>query len=300
MEFIKNELLIYISAPLQTALIILEMVLSKLHHKNYYSLKDTITNLYLMALNFLLDAALLLVVTTPVLSFAYKYHIIEINNPYLYWILLLILEDFMFYWEHYFDHKIRLFWAVHATHHSSSYYNLTVGFRSSVFQPVYRFIYFLPLALLGFKPLDIMFMYSATQIYGILIHTRFIDKLGFLEYFMATPSHHRVHHASNIKYLDKNMGMVFIIWDKLFGTFQPELPAAEYEEIKFGLTKPLTDEGPVNIVFHEWKEIVNDLKNKPGLINKFKYVFYPPGWSHDGSRLTSEQLRRLEINHEKK
>lgn len=173
--------------------------------------------------------------------------------------------------------------------------NFTVGFRSSVFQPLYRFIYFIPLALLGFKPLDILFLYSATQIWGILVHTELIKKMGWLENIFVTPSHHRVHHASNPKYLDKNMGMFLIIWDKMFGTFQPELPAEDYQPIKYGLTHPLTRKNPLNIVFHEWKAIWQDLRrNDITWRQKAAYLFGPPGWSHDGSRHTSEELRQQE------
>lgn len=248
-----------------------------------------------MFLNLGLDRILLMILTIPVLDYFYNFRFTQFDTPWVYWFLLLIIEDFMFYWEHYFDHKIRIFWAVHATHHSSDNYNLTVGFRSSVLQPIYRFLYFIPLSLMGFKALDIMFMYSITQIYGILIHTQLIDKMGILEYFMATPSHHRVHHASNVKYLDKNMGMVFIIWDKLFGTFQPELKAEEYEPIEYGLTKKLGDTGPVNIITHEWKAIADDLKKDVSFITKLKYLFNPPGWSHDGSTKTSQELQQ-ELN----
>jgi sterol desaturase/sphingolipid hydroxylase (fatty acid hydroxylase superfamily) len=179
---------------------------------------------------------------------------------------------------------------VHVTHHSSEEFNLTVGFRSSVFQPLYRFIYFIPLSLLGFNGKDIMFMYSATQIYGILIHTQYINKMGFLEYFMSTPSHHRVHHGSNALYLDKNMGMVFIIWDKLFGTFQSE---ESFEKVRYGLTQNLDNHNPLNVVFHEWKAIIKDVLNAPGLKNKLLYIFGPPGWSHDGSKKTSSELRSI-------
>jgi sterol desaturase/sphingolipid hydroxylase (fatty acid hydroxylase superfamily) len=291
----KNELLIFVSAPLQTVLICTEMLLSSLHDKKFYTLKDTITNLYLMALNFGLDILLLGFVTLPILTWACQFHVFTISNVWLYWLVLLVAEDFMFYWEHYIDHRIRLFWAVHATHHSSDFYNLTVGFRSSVFQPLYRFVYFLPLALMGFKALDIMFMYSATQIYGILIHTQSVNKLGFLEYILATPSHHRVHHASNTKYLDKNMGMVFIFWDKLFGTFQAELPESEYQKIEYGLTHKLADTGPVTTIFHEWQAIVEDWKRDVDFKTKLNYTFMPPGWSHDGSRQTSKELQAEEL-----
>ena len=132
-----------------------------------------------------------------------------------------------------------------------------------------------------------MFMYSATQIYGILIHTNYVGKLGWLETFLATPSHHRVHHGSNPLYLDKNMGMVFIWWDKLFGTFQKELTEVP---VQFGLTNNLASNHPVTVVFHEWQQIREDVMRTPSWRNKWMYLFGPPGWSHDGSRKTSRQL----------
>jgi len=142
-----------------------------------------------------------------------------------------------------------------------------------------------------------VFVYSATQIWGIFVHTELINKMGWLEYILVTPSHHRVHHASNAKYLDKNMGMFLIIWDKMFGTFQPELPEQEYQPIRYGLTKPLEKETPVTIVFHEWQSMLKDVTRKDiGWKEKWMYIFGPPGWSHDGSRLTSEDMRKLEEN----
>lgn len=221
-----------------------------------------------------------------VLNYFFQFKFIEIQNQWVYWGMLLLAQDFMFYWLHRMDHFCRMFWAVHVTHHSSEEYNLTVGFRSSVFQPLYRFIYFIPLSLLGFKGIDIMFIYSATQLYGILIHTQTVDKLGFLEYFFSTPSHHRVHHASNVKYLDKNMGMLLIIWDKLFGTFEEE-----NEKVVFGLTENIKTYHPLKMVFHEWINIANDLKKPSSFKAKLMYVFGPPGWSHDGSKKTSKQMR---------
>lgn len=290
MEDTKQTLLLLISTPLYAVLIGVEMIMSSIHNRHLYTVKDTFTNVYLTSLNFGLEL-LIRTFCLGFLAYFFQFHFISIQNPYLYWFLLLILQDIAFYFEHRVDHYCRFFWAVHVTHHSSEKYNLTTGFRSSVFQPLYRFVYFIPLALLGFKPLDIMFMYSATQIYGILIHTQYINKLGFLEYFMATPSHHRVHHASNTIFLDKNMGMVLIIWDKIFGTFASE-DDLKGEQIRFGLTKNIERPNhPVDIVFHEWVNIADDLKKDIPFTTKLKYVFMPPGWSHDGSRKTSKQLR---------
>jgi len=271
-----------------------EVLLSNYQHKKLYSWKDTAANLYLMLINSLIDL-LFRAIYIGVLAHIFQYRLFEFMHPAVYWIMLVLAEDFLYYWLHRFDHEVRFFWAVHVTHHSSEHMNFTVGFRSSVFQPLYRFLYFIPLAWIGFHPLDIIFIYSATQIWGIFVHTELIHKMGWLEHFLVTPSHHRVHHASNPKYLDKNMGMFLIVWDKMFGTFQPELEEKEYQPVKYGLTKPLEKETPVSIIFHEWSSIRKDLRRKDiGWKEKWWYIFGPPGWSHDGSRLTSEEMRLQE------
>ncbi len=290
MEEFRESLLVAVATPVYALVIGLEMLISHLNRKNLYSTKGVISNIYLMLLNMGLDivmrGACLLV-----LNYFFSFHLVSIGNTLLYWTTLLLLQDLMFYLLHVADHYCRLFWAVHVTHHSSEEFNLTVGFRSSVFQPLYRFIYFIPLALLGFKGIDIMFMYSATQIYGILVHTQTVGKLGFLEYFMVTPSHHRVHHGSNPLYLDRNMGMVFIIWDRLFGTFQEE-----EEPVRFGLTTKIETDHPVKMVTHEWEAMYTDIKKSNSWSDGLKYIFYRPGWSPDGSRYTSDELRKIRVS----
>jgi sterol desaturase/sphingolipid hydroxylase (fatty acid hydroxylase superfamily) len=280
--------LIYVSTPIYVVLIGTEMVLSFLHGSNLYKLGDTITNVYLMLANMLVDF-LMRTITLFVLLSVFDWKLITwTSHSWGYWLVLFLLEDVVFYWLHRVDHVVRLFWAVHVTHHSSKEYNLTTGFRSSVFQPVYRFVWFIPIVLLGFEPIDIFIMYSITQIYGILVHTKAVKRLGILELVLVTPSHHRVHHASNVEYLDKNMGMILIIWDKLFGTFQ-----AEREDIKmeFGLYQKEIKRDAATIVFHEWKAIFSDVQSVSGARNRLNYLIQPPGWSPDGSTLTSSQLR---------
>lgn len=289
----REALLICISTPVYAIVIGAEIFFSALHNQPRYTKKGTLENIFLMLLNMGLDV-LMRGICLLILDFFYRFHFVAWNNPWAYWIVLLIGQDFLFYVLHYVDHYVRFFWAVHVTHHSSEEFNLTVGFRSSVFQPLYRFVYFIPLSLTGFEGKDIMFMYSATQIYGILIHTTYINKLGFLEWFMSTPSHHRVHHASNALYLDKNMGMVFIIWDRLFGTFQAE---EEREKVRYGLTENLASRNLVNVVFHEWRNLMKDLGKSPKLKHKLMYLFGPPGWSHDGSKKTSAQMREEWLQH---
>ncbi|MEO6637537.1 MAG: sterol desaturase family protein [Ginsengibacter sp.] len=295
---LNEQLLILITTPLYLLIIGFEIVLSHIHLKKYYTLKDTLINIYLCVLNGSVDL-LFRAVYLVILSYAFSFQVMSFSfNPLLYWALLFLLEDIAFYAEHRVDHYCRLFWAVHVTHHSSEEFNLTTGFRSSVLQPLYRFIYFLPLVLLGFKPIDIVFMYSLTQIYGILVHTQYINKMpAWFEAVFVSPSHHRVHHASNIRYLDKNMGMVLIIWDKLFGTFQEEVPG---DPVKYGLTKRM--ENPHHrskIIFHEWKNLYLDLRRKLPLSTKLKYLVMPPGWSHDGSTKTAKELRKELVDTEK-
>lgn len=280
-----------LSVPIYIIFIAAEIILSNWGEKKFYSIKGVLQNVYLTLMNASLDLILRWAFYVSILMWTYEHHFFKIENPYFYWFLLFIFEDLTFYIEHRIDHYCRFFWAVHLTHHSSEEFNLTTGFRSSVFQPVYRFVYFIPIALMGFHPLDIVFMYSVTQTYGILVHTQYIKKMpAWFEAVFVTPAHHRVHHASNIRYLDKNMGMCLIIWDRMFGTFQDELPE---DPVKYGLTKPL--ENPNNLfnhVMHEWKGMLADLKKKVPLATKIKYLFKPPGWSHDGSSKTAVQLRK--------
>ncbi len=291
MDYARESWFLLLSIPLYTLLIGAEILFSNWQHKKFYSVKETLQNVYLTLLNAGLDALLRWLFYISVLMWSYNHHFFKIENAFLYWFLLFLLEDFAFYIEHRVDHYCRIFWAVHVTHHSSEEYNLSTGFRSSVLQPVYRFIYFIPITFMGFHPLDIVFMYSITQTYGILVHTQYINKMPkWFEWLFVSPSHHRVHHASNVIYLDKNMGMCLIIWDKIFGTFQEELPT---EPVKYGLTKPVTQ--PCNtskIVLHEWQNIGKDLQKKTSFFTKLKYLFMPPGWSHDGSSKTAKEMRR--------
>ncbi|MBU6340256.1 MAG: sterol desaturase family protein [Bacteroidetes bacterium] len=293
MEALREQWMLLITTPIYIVVILGEIFWSNFRKSHSYTFWDTLTNLYLMILNSAIDVFFRSVYVV-ILAMCYENRMLDWTIGIWYWLALIVAEDFVFYWLHRVDHHSRFFWAVHVTHHSSEKYNLTTGFRSSVFQPLYRFVYFLPLAFLGFKPLDIVFIFSATQTWGILVHTEHVGKLGILEYFLVTPSHHRVHHASNALYLDRNLGMLLIIWDKIFGTFQAELPAHMYQPIRYGLTKPAGQQGPVEVVAHEWKNIWKDLRKSGKLRDKLRYIFGAPGWSHDGSTLTSHQLRQME------
>lgn len=263
------------------AIIGLEVVLSNYQHKRLYTWRETAVNFFLSLVNGLLDLTIRGVYLV-ILTFIFQFHLFNIDQPVLYWFLLFLLIDFQFYWLHRLEHFCRIFWAAHITHHSAEHMNLTVGVRASLMRPLYDFVFFLPVAFIGFRPIDIFLMYSISQIWAMFLHTEMIRKLGWLEYIFVTPSHHRVHHASNTKYIDRNMGMVLIIWDRLFGTFQRELSPSEYEPIRYGLAKPVKNANLFRVIFQEWINILKDVRRKDiGWKEKILYVFGPPGWTHD-------------------
>lgn len=270
-------------------LTLVEMYFSYAHDKKVYTKRDTLTNIYLMTAAIIINLGMK-AATFFLLAYCYQFRLFQISNAWLYWIILILVQDFLYWFLHTVGHYVRFFWAMHVTHHSSEHFNLTTGFRSTVFEPVYRVFFYLPLAFMGFTAIDVLFAYLITQTYGNLVHTQAIGKLHpWFEYVFVTPSHHRVHHASNVRYLDKNMGMVLILWDRWFGTFQEEL---QEDAIKYGLTKQPTDTGPVNIIFHEFIALGNDVKKAPTFIDKLKYILNPPGWSHDGSTKIAKIMQR--------
>ncbi len=275
------------SVPFYAILILSEVLFSNYYNKKLYSISDFFTNIFFTSLNATIDL-FFRGIYFFILVWFYGFHMFTIENPYIYWITLFVFQDFAYYTLHYVDHYSRFFWAAHVTHHSSELFNISTGFRSSIFQPLYRFVYFIPIAILGFHPIDILLMYSITQFYGVMIHTEAVRSFGWLNKVLVDPSHHRVHHASNPMYLDKNMGMCLIIFDKIFGTYQAELKS---EPVVYGLTKNEDNKSIINSIFHEYIAIIKDSRNAPNFKSKISYVFKAPGWSHDGSTLTSEQMR---------
>lgn len=270
-------------------LILGEMIYSHYHHRHLYTSGDTFINLVCTSWNFINDLLFRGVALAILIWFGTHQVFSFTDKGWVYWILLFLAQDLAYYALHVADHYCRFFWATHSTHHSSEKFNFTVAIRSSVFQPFYRFLFYIPLTLVGFEALDIVFMYAACQVYGFWVHTELVGKLHpAFEYIFVTPSHHRVHHASNSIYLDTNMGMVLIIWDRIFGTFQEEL---EDEKVVYGLTTNVNTYHPIKVVFYEWKAIYKDLTQSKSLREALGFVFGPPGWSADGSRKTSRQLK---------
>lgn len=206
------------------------------------------------------------------------------------WVLLLFADDFTFYWHHRLSHEVRMLWAAHVNHHSSTTINFATALRQSWVEQLYKYFWWMWLPLLGFHPLMMLMMMSVSLIYQYWPHTELIKKLPrWFEFIFNTPSHHRVHHASNIRYLDCNHGGILIIWDRLFGTFSEE---QDSEKPIYGITKNINTYNLFKIALHEYQDLWHDVKAAPSFADKLKYIFYPPGWSASGEDLRAKTLRK--------
>jgi sterol desaturase/sphingolipid hydroxylase (fatty acid hydroxylase superfamily) len=227
-------------------------------------------------------------------TFAYSHRLLDV--PFTWWSFLLafVLEDCRYYWWHRISHRSRWSWASHVIHHSSRHFNLSTNLRQSWTSQFSGLILLnVPLAYIGFHPGTIALAFSLNLLYQFWIHTEAIDRMPrWFEWLLNTPSHHRVHHASNPRYLDANYAGVFMIWDRLFGTFVPEQAD---EPARYGIVKNLGTFNPVRIALHEYVGIARDLAQRNlTLMQRIGYFFAPPGWSHDGSRGTTAALRAAE------
>lgn len=187
------------------------------------------------------------------------------------WVAAFLSSDLIYYFYHRMGHKTRIFWAAHVTHHSSRYFNLSTGLRTNVIHLLYRFIFWAPLCFLGITPVMVLLVESITAIQNFLIHTEKIGKLGKLDWWFNTPSNHRVHHATNPEYIDKNLGGILMIYDHLFGTYAKEKARPVY-----GITHNIETTNPVQVLLHEYIHITKDIGSIHGFWAKFKYLFSPP------------------------
>ncbi|HEY7406281.1 MAG TPA: sterol desaturase family protein [Candidatus Angelobacter sp.] len=266
--------LINLAIPGFIALVLLEVVLDAVMRRDLYQLKDTAASLSMGTGNVLIgivSKALVFASYTAVHRFA----IFKIGYQWWAWGILFFAEDFTYYWFHRISHECRLFWASHVIHHSSQRFNLGTALRQTWTGGFMSFVFWLWLPLVGFPPLMIMTMQAISLLYQFWVHTELIHTLGPFEWVMNTPSHHRVHHGSNQRYLDRNHAGVLIVWDRLFGTFEPE-----GERVIYGLTKNINSYNPLRIAFHEWIDIWHDVRRAPTWRLRLRYVFGRPGWNH--------------------
>jgi sterol desaturase/sphingolipid hydroxylase (fatty acid hydroxylase superfamily) len=281
--------LVLYSIPAFLALLALEAAWARRHPEvTGYEPRDTSASLAMGVLNVIV-AVVAKPLALPFYALLYEHRIADVTALPAAWVwpILLVAEDLCYYWFHRAHHEVRLLWAVHVNHHSSRRYNLSTALRQALLTPVSAPLFWAPLALIGFPPWMILTAKAWSLLYQFWIHTEAIDRLGPLELVLNTPSHHRVHHGKNSRYLDRNHGGIFIIWDRLFGTFTPE-----EERVIYGLTKDIATYNPLRIAFHEFAAIGRDVARAPTLRAKLGYVLQPPGWSHDGSSQTIVQARR--------
>jgi sterol desaturase/sphingolipid hydroxylase (fatty acid hydroxylase superfamily) len=245
-----------------------------LHAVDSHDPKETAASLATALGNQLMRPLASLIVALP-LYLAYRFRLFEIPSTSLVALVaLFVLVDFVDYWFHRASHRVRMLWATHAVHHSTTRFNLTAAIRLGWTGPLSgAVLFFLPLAVIGFHPLAIMAMIVLNLLYQFFLHTEHGPRLGALEWVLNTPTHHRVHHAANAACLDKNFAGVFIVWDRLFGTFAA---APNDEKLRFGLLTPLPSQNPITVNFFEWRRLLRDVREARGSKRRLRILFGAP------------------------
>ena len=284
-------MILVFAGPFFIGSIVLEwFFISRKRLSGRYEKKDAFASMAMGLGNLISDLAMGFI-SLGFLLWLWQFRLVDFGYSLPVIIVALIAQDFLYYWKHRAAHMIRWLWSAHVVHHSSEHYNLSTALRQPWNNHFTGYVLLSsPLILFGFHPLLIGFVASLNLLYQFWIHTEAIDKCPrWFEYIFNTPSHHRVHHGTNPRYLDSNFAGIFITWDKLFGTFVPEQAD---EKIAYGIIKPVGTFNPVKIAFVELLNILKDAAG-PGLKlgQRFGYIFAPPGYSHDGSRKGSKALK---------
>ena len=262
-----------IGAPIVLAMIFAELLISNWQNKKYYKKEDTLCTIGLLTGNIIVAFS----IKGLILAFhfyLYQFKVLELASIlplWAMWVLTFIMIDLVFYIYHRMSHRVRFLWAIHLSHHSSEEMNFAVSFRQAWFGPISKIPFFMALPLLGFDPTIIAVAGVMSTLWGIVGHTQIVGKLGFVEWVFNTPSHHRVHHGSNKQYIDKNYGNLLIIWDRMFGTFEPE-----EEPVRFGLVNNVNTYNPTKITFMAWASMINDIKNKNNFGERLNTFIEPP------------------------
>ncbi|WP_312165427.1 sterol desaturase family protein [Phenylobacterium sp.] len=278
-----------LATPFFILAIILEVVLARMNRtRTHYEPRDTAASL-VMGLGSTLAGLLTGGLVVAATLYVHQHRLFDIPMTAVWaWAAIFLLEDLTYYWFHRLSHERRFWWAAHVNHHSSQHYNLSTALRQTWTGGIAgTWVLWLPLAFLGFPPAMIAIQKGISLVYQFWIHTEAIGRMPrWFEAVFNTPSHHRVHHARNPRYLDRNYAGILIVWDRLFGTFQPEL---DEEPCRYGIVKNLSGFNILRVAFHEWAAMARDVARQPR--HAVGYIFGPPGWSHDGSRETSHVLR---------
>lgn len=272
---LTSETVLFISVPIVLALIAIEVLVGSLKQVEYFKRDDMLGTLGMLLGNQIVAAATKSLAFGSLL-FAYQYRIFELSEMLPPWLLLLatfFIIDLAFYVWHRASHEVRFLWASHLCHHSSEEMNFTVAFRQPVLAPLLKIPFFALLPIIGLDPTIIVVVGTISTFWGVIGHTQIIPKLGVIEWFLNTPSAHRVHHGINPQYIDKNYANMFIFIDRIFGTYEPE-----EEPVRYGLVTQAKTNNPITLTLMEYRKIWADLKTARSLGEAFWYVFGPPGW----------------------
>lgn len=273
------ELILLALAPVFVLCIGIEAWYWRRRRPGMYSLKDTISNATLALMHQGADKLAWLLIV-PFYAWIYDHHrIYTMPSGWLGFLLLFVVQDFLYYVFHRASHRIRWLWAAHVVHHSSERLNLSTAFRQSLMYPVAgMWLFWTPMALIGFTPIQIVGVVLLNLAFQFFVHTQAIPKLGWFEYVLNTPSIHRAHHARNPRYIDRNYAGVLVIWDRLFGSYVEE---SEAEPCEFGIVDQIHTHNPITLTFHEWRTMARDVFTMKGWRNKWMALFGPPEWRHD-------------------
>jgi len=291
LDLMAEDTLTIFALPIFILAIIAEVIIDRKEKLDIYYGKDTMASIWMLIFTGIIEFL------PKLLAFIAFYYLHELSplrdvvgRQWWAWTILFFLDDFAYYWFHRMNHEVRLFWAGHVPHHSSERFNFGTALRQGVGERVHKFLFWMWLPLLGFDPLMMFIIISINLFYQFWVHTELVNKLpSWYEFIFNTPSHHRVHHASNIRYLDCNHAGVLIIWDRLFGTFSEE---KDIEKPVYGLTENIGTYNPFTVAGHEYAAIWRDVKRANKWSDKLKYIFYAPGWSHDGEDKRAKVLRK--------
>jgi len=291
---LQNDKLLTYAIPVFLLSALVEYWLAREEHPNLYNRKDFWVSIAMGLITSVLE---LLPKVFAFIAFWYLHEISPlkdvIQRQWWAWILLFFLDDFSYYWFHRLNHEVRLFWAGHVNHHSSEYLNFGTALRQGIGERYHKYFFWLWIAFLGFDPLMIFMMIGINLTLQFFTHTELIRKLpNWFEAIFNSPSHHRVHHASNIDYLDRNHAGVLIIWDKIFGTFSEE---KDDNKPIYGLTKNIETFNIGKVATHEYAAIWRDVRRARKFKDKLNYIFNAPGWSHDGEDKRAKTLRKPQI-----
>jgi len=287
---VQEDKLIFLALPIFILAIFLEKWYDHRHELKLYDNRDLLASVGMMIITAIVEfipkvIAFVLIVNLHAISPLADI----VGRQWWAWMILIVLDDLSYYAFHRANHEVRLFWAGHVSHHSSEHMNFGTALRQGAGERIHKYIFWLWLPLLGFDVMMIFTVMTINLIFQFWVHTDLVYKFARpIELIFNTPSHHRVHHASNVRYLDRNHAGMFIIWDRLFGTFSEEL--AEEKPV-YGLTENIHTNNPAIVATHEYVALWKDVWNAPGLGNKLKYLFYAPGWSHDGEDKRAKTLR---------